>query len=251
MPVATVFARQLTLPLAKADDDAYDYLLKVTEWPTPPGYRCELHKTASGSPGAVFVDFTSGKAAHRRKAGGGRKQTLARAVGLKAQYNPDILDVTGGLGRDAFVLASLGCRVTLLERHPVIHLLLDNGIERARHDPDTADTARNMHVESVDAAAYLASVDIAASYSVIYMDPMYPKRSNSAKVKKEMQYLQDIAGDDADAGALLDQAIRSRVKRVVVKRPAGAPALNPVKPQAIVSSKNTRYDIYFPTTSDQ
>ena len=43
---------------------------------------------------------------------------LGRAVGLKADRKPLIWDATGGLGRDAFVLADLGCEVTLCERMP-------------------------------------------------------------------------------------------------------------------------------------
>jgi 16S rRNA (guanine1516-N2)-methyltransferase len=250
-PVAAAYAQQLNLPVTEADDDTYDYLLKLTEWPTPPGYRCELHKTASGSPGPIFVEFTTGKAAHRRVMGGGRKQTLARAVGLKAKFNPAILDATGGLGRDAFVLASLGCQVTLLERQPLLYILLENGIERARHDESTADIANRMQCIHADANDHLSAIDFANEIDVIYLDPMYPKRGNSAKVKKEMQYLQDLVGDDLDAGVVLEKARHSQVRRVVVKRPAGASALNDLKPQAIVSSKNTRYDIYFPSTTDQ
>jgi 16S rRNA (guanine1516-N2)-methyltransferase len=37
-----------------------------------------------------------------------------------------------GLGKDAFVLASLGCRVTLVERNPVVHALLRDGLDRLR-----------------------------------------------------------------------------------------------------------------------
>jgi 16S rRNA (guanine1516-N2)-methyltransferase len=44
------------------------------------------------------------------------------------------LDATGGLGRDGFVLAWHGCRVTLVERHPVIAALLADGLRRASQD---------------------------------------------------------------------------------------------------------------------
>jgi hypothetical protein len=54
--------------------------------------------------------------AHRRKFGGGRGEAVAKAVGIKGDYLPDVVDATAGLGRDAFVLASVGCRVRMLER---------------------------------------------------------------------------------------------------------------------------------------
>ena len=68
--------------------------------------------------------------AHRRKFGGGRGEAVAKAVGIKGDYLPDVVDATAGLGRDAFVLASVGCRVRMLERNPVVAALLDDG--RAR-----------------------------------------------------------------------------------------------------------------------
>ncbi len=48
-------------------------------------------------------------------------------MGIKGDYLPDVVDATAGLGRDAFVLASVGCRVRMLERNPVVAALLDDG----------------------------------------------------------------------------------------------------------------------------
>ena len=56
---------------------------------------------------------------------------LAKAVGLKKGACPDVIDCTAGLGRDAFVLASLGCRVVMLERVTVVHALLNDGLAQA------------------------------------------------------------------------------------------------------------------------
>ncbi|TMP13498.1 class I SAM-dependent methyltransferase, partial [Pseudoalteromonas ruthenica] len=47
---------------------------------------------------------------------------------------PVVLDATAGLGRDGFVLASLGCKVILHERHPVVAALLYDGLKRAYDD---------------------------------------------------------------------------------------------------------------------
>lgn len=56
-----------------------------------------------------------------------RGEAVAKAVGIKGDYLPDVVDATAGLGRDAFVLASVGCRVRMLERNPVVAALLDDG----------------------------------------------------------------------------------------------------------------------------
>ncbi|SEH07868.1 class I SAM-dependent methyltransferase [Candidatus Venteria ishoeyi] len=91
------------------DEEQALYLLLNAEY-------LALQETGKRAAGAVFVDFVSGAVAHRRRFGGGRGQALARAAGLKKGKTPTIVDATAGLGRDAFVLASLGCQVMLLER---------------------------------------------------------------------------------------------------------------------------------------
>jgi 16S rRNA (guanine1516-N2)-methyltransferase len=237
-------ASKLQLPLARRADETYDFLLILKPWPTEPGYICQLQQTGAHAPGPVFVDFTAGKSAHRRQYGGGRKQPLARAIGMRPGHNPLVLDVTAGLGRDAYVLASLGCQVTLVERRAVIFELLDNGIARARQDRQTAEIANRMELIYADSGEYLANLPADRAFDVIYLDPMYPERGKSALVKKEMRYFHAIAGKDEDADMLLLQALQCGPRRVVVKRPACALELADKKPDAIVSSKNTRYDIY-------
>jgi 16S rRNA (guanine1516-N2)-methyltransferase len=73
---------------------------------------------------------------------------------------------------------------------------------------------------------------------------MYPERKKSAKIKKEMQILQQLVGYSADEGELLDLAIKAAKHRVVVKRPKGSEPLKQLTPNYIVSSPNTRYDVY-------
>ncbi|OSM50435.1 16S rRNA methyltransferase, partial [Aeromonas salmonicida subsp. salmonicida] len=63
--------------------------------------RLELRKLDEPKLGAVYVDFVEGAVAHRRKFGGGRGQSIAKAVGLKAGAMPTVVDATAGLGRDA------------------------------------------------------------------------------------------------------------------------------------------------------
>lgn len=192
--------------------------------------------------GAVYVDFVSGKAAHRRQHGGGRGQTIAKAIGLKGGINPSVLDCTAGMGRDAFVLASLGCAVTMLERAPVTHALLEDALRRAETDAETYAITQHMQLSSLSALDYLQQGK--NDCEVIYMDPMYPHREKSALVKKEMRIFRELVGDDLDADRLLEAALDAKPARVVVKRPKGAPHLNDQKPSATVESKNTRYDIY-------
>ena len=195
------------------------------------------------APGPVRVDFVSGALAHRRQFGGGSGQMIARAVGLQPGVRPVVLDATAGLGRDAFVLAGLGCEVTLIERQPLIAALLEDGLRRARDDAGTAPIAARMHLREGDAVALMQAWRGAAP-QVVYLDPMFPHRDKSALVKKEMRVFRPLVGDDDDAPALLAAALALASHRVVVKRPRKAPALGGVAPGYALEGKSSRFDVY-------
>ncbi|MEG3127542.1 16S rRNA (guanine(1516)-N(2))-methyltransferase RsmJ [Pantoea cypripedii] len=205
----------------------------------------ELRKRDEPKLGGIFVDFVSGAMAHRRRFGGGRGEAVAKAVGIKGDYLPDVVDATAGLGRDAFVLAALGCRVRMLERHPVVAALLEDGLRRGYDDPEIGGWLRErltlLHVVSQQALS-----EITPAPDVVYLDPMYPHRQKSAMVKKEMRMFQSLVGADEDADALLEPARRLAKKRIVVKRPDYAPPLAGVVTQSAVVTKSHRFDIYPP-----
>lgn len=199
----------------------------------------------------LSIDFIEGSNRHRRLFGGGKGQPLARAIGLKKGNLPTVLDVTAGLGRDAFVLATLGCQVVLLERSPEIAALLQDALRRAMEEIEIRSVVQRMQVIYDDSLDYLhvdnkEAIEV-INPDVIYMDPMYPHRDKSALVKKEMRIFRDLVGEDTDSADLLDACRNQSVKKIVVKRPKGAEPVGGQKPHAQVSSKNTRYDIYLPT----
>ncbi|MGM3187440.1 16S rRNA (guanine(1516)-N(2))-methyltransferase RsmJ [Musicola paradisiaca] len=210
--------------------------------------RLELRKRDEPKLGAISVDFASGAMAHRRRFGGGRGEAVAKAVGIKKDYLPDVVDATAGLGRDAFVLASLGCRVRMVERHPVVAALLDDGLQRGYQDAEIGGWLRErltlLHASSIDALA-----DITPPPDVVYLDPMFPHRQKSALVKKEMRVFQTLVGADDDADALLAPARRLARKRVVVKRPDYAPPLAGLPAQSALETKSHRFDFYLPLTA--
>ena len=133
--------------------------------------------------GAIYVDFVHGALAHRRKFGGGKSQAIAKAVGIKQGVHPRVLDATAGLGRDAFVLASLGCTVMMLERHPVIVALLEDGLKRASADEEIGDWIQaRLHLTQADSIQGLLSDPIQLfDVDVVYLDPMYPSPERKRK----------------------------------------------------------------------
>lgn len=207
--------------------------------------RLELRKLDEPKLGAIFVDFVGGTMAHRRKFGGGRGEAVAKAVGVKGSYLPNVVDATAGLGRDAFVLASLGCHVRMLERNPVVAALLDDGLERGYRDAEIGPWLRER-MTLLHASSLTALSELTPKPEVVYLDPMYPHKQKSALVKKEMRVFQGLVGPDEDADGLLEPARRLATKRIVVKRPEYAPPMADVAAQAAVVTKSHRFDIYTP-----
>ena len=173
------------------------------------------------------------------------KDYIKIAIGLNKKANPYVLDATAGLGKDAFVMATLGCVVKMVERSPIVGALLRDGLERGLNDFEIEHFIENMSLVVANSIDYMQSDELLKSPpDVIYLDPMYPERKKSAKVKKEMQTLQGLLGHHDDLESLLGAAVDCAKKRVVVKRPKGAKSLSARKPTHIIESKKTRYDVY-------
>jgi 16S rRNA (guanine1516-N2)-methyltransferase len=191
----------------------------------------------------LFVDFVHGKNGYRLAKDCTIKQPLARAVGIKSGFRPKVLDGTGGLGSDAFVLASLGCRVTMCERSPIIAALLEDGLQRAEQVNKTAAIIEErVRLVVADSQTYLQQCrDV---YDTVYLDPMYPHRHDSALNRQSMRTIRTLVGDDLDSGLLLPLAMKQAADRVVVKRPRPAPPLTEHDPSHSITMKNSRFDIY-------
>ena len=208
-------------------------------------HEVRLHSHGQGKQNPITVSFHTGEANHRRKFGGGKGQMIAKAVGISGSFKPRVLDATAGLGGDAFVLASLGCHLTLQERSPIAHALLSNGLMRGlAHASQTG----NIDLEHVLARMQLLNTDSIGSpvrdIDVIYLDPMFPTRKKSAAVNKSMKAFHTLIGDDSDADQLLTHALAQEVCRVVVKRPRIAPPVGDKKPSYVLEGKSSRFDIY-------
>jgi len=234
MTLADSISKHLNLELLPLDTNSIQLVVNQ--------HTVEIRAPELGKP--IYIDFVEGKNAHRRQFGGGRGQPLAKAMGLKKGATPTIIDATAGFGRDAFVLANLGCKIILLERNPLIATLLEDALIRASENSDIGDVIDRMSVFNNDAIDYLQSITEQHRPDVIYMDPMYPSRDKSALVKKDMRLLHQLAGPDIDSEQLLTTARKVALKRVVVKRPRSAPFVGEQKPATSIESKNTRYDIY-------
>jgi len=209
------------------------------------GDRIALQQCGRNVPGAVFVDFGSGGMRHRRR--GGNNEDLGKAVGIRKRKDLHVLDATAGLGRDSFVLADMGCTVSLCEREPVVALLLQAGIKEARCSDDEWLKTVAARMKLMTGEAMELSGSLLEGVDVIYLDPMFPARTQSAAVKKEMALLQQVLStpqSGAQPEALLSWALEQPVARIVLKRPRKAPLLDGRKPSYSLQGKSIRFDVF-------
>ena len=203
---------------------------------------------------AVFVNLA--KVDATSAAGRRLRQPITRAVGLRRrQPAPVIIDATAGYGEDAWLLASLGCRVLAVERNKLVGTLLRDGLMRvATAQPAVAERvttivadARTIFGQMVrrHAATTTHPPEAIADFwppDVIYLDPMFPT-GRKATERKAMRVLRRLVGDDKRAPELLAAARAVARRRVVVKRPLHAEPLAE-KPGSVHKGKSTRYDVY-------
>lgn len=205
----------------------------------------KLKLVSAAEHGPVFAEFVQGAARHRQLHGGGRGQLVAKAVGLKGNnLTPRIVDATAGLGRDAWVLATLGCKLVLLERSSVAAALLDNGLKRAATVQESAEAAARMQFIHTDASCWLQRLPDNERPDVVYLDPMFPEKNKNAASKKGMQAFQQIIGYDQDSSVLLETALSVARCRVVVKRPVHGKMIEGVPPSFQIIGRSTRFDVY-------
>ena len=187
-------------------------------------------------------DFAGGAVGYRFRRGGERGHPLVRAAGIKKDRLPSIVDATAGLGRDAFLLASAGAVVTLIERSGEVHALLRDALARAPGaSPVLAEVVGRMTLIHGDAKDLLPELEP----DVVIVDPMHPPRRNTALVKKEMRQLSAMVGADEDADELMRVALASARERVVLKWPLrAAPLLDAPKPSHQFAGKTVRYEVF-------
>ncbi len=189
----------------------------------------------------MTIDFLGGAVGHRFRTQGGQGNDLARACGVTKGATPSVIDATAGLGRDAFLLAGLGCEVTLIERSPAVHAALTAGLDAARQDVAAGPVVARMRLLSGDSIALLKT----RRAEVVLVDPMHPPRGNTALVKQEMRTLRDLVGADPDALDLMQAALAAATKRVVLKWPVKAAPLDGLRGASHrIVGKTTRYDVF-------
>ena len=208
----------------------------------------------------TFVDFCPPLSSNLGKRVGGQRQggemllkAIAPAKYMNEKGGAIVYDLTAGFGQDSMILAAgKTAKVHIVERDPIVSLLLKDAMRRLHLitenvEEDRCHTLNNKLVlHEGDAVEFCKnrlnelnckgeSEGVAEAPDVCYLDPMFPPRTKSAAVKKNMQILHGLfqtnegSGNDADRRRqeqeLLKEALALAKSRVVVKRPVNAPAL--------------------------
>lgn len=162
-----------------------------------------------------------------------------------------VIDATGGWGGDALLMCTQGYQVTILERNPVMALLLSDAMQRLGQTSWAQDNEvrvpKVIEVNAVDYFNSKSALDESIVENCVYLDPMFPpKKKKKAAVNKQMQLLQWMVGEDVDATELVTSSLNAGAQRVAVKRPDYAKPLYR-KPSIQFSSKLVHYDVYLIT----
>jgi 16S rRNA (guanine1516-N2)-methyltransferase len=205
-------ARKLNLPLCSGENlVAAGFCLAYTEVGLELRECCAHDGKSRCS--SLRADFLGGSAGYRFSHNCTIRQPLAKAVGIKPGFRPELW------------------------------ALLADGLERAGQSHKTASIITNhLQLVSIDAKEYLSSCT--KPPHTVYLDPMYPHSSKTALNKIEMRIIRTLVGDDTDSDDLLTLALQRAGNRVVVKRPKTAPHLGDKAPTHSVHMKNSRFDVY-------
>lgn len=206
----------------------------------------------------LLLDFELLSYRQRLLRGGRQKEPVARAVMNGLEDGALVFDATAGLGRESMILAHAGAKVVSFERQLPIWIILNDALKRAqgsRFFPFTLPVLRpigtikdySLALAGTDNHSLTLANDLNnARPEVIYYDPMFPERENSAQVKKDMFVFQQVIGEDKDIIEFLELALELAVKRVVLKRPSYAPplAVAGLERSYFVDGGQCRFDCY-------
>lgn len=203
-----------------------------------------LSLVREGKLSPLCLDFEHTAYRQRLLRGGRQKEAVSRAVLQGIADGALIFDATAGLGRESMILAHAGGQVLSFERQVPVWIILYDALERAKKSRFFPFTLPKLH-DLGTIKDYKVDADHPQP-EVIYYDPMFPERESDAQVKKDMFFFQQVIGHDSDTEEFLRYALTLASKRVVVKRPSFAPAIEQadLKCAYAVDGGQCRFDCY-------
>lgn len=166
-----------------------------------------------------------------------KSQPLVKAIGFKK--NPlHIVDVTAGWGKDAFLLAELGCHVTAIESHKLVFAFLKEFREQVQ-------VKGFLDFKLGDSLSYLKK--IGEQPDVIYFDPLFQENKKSLS-QKSLRILQELTfQENQNTEELFEVCLKKAKNRVVMKRHR---LQKPFKGNLLCtfSGRSVCFDVFAPVT---
>ena len=147
--------------------------------------------------------------------------------------NSKILDCTGGFGRDAILLDSMGHSVTMIEYSPIVAMMLKNALLRSK----------NKSISFFFGNAYDYMKHSIQKFDYIYLDFMFEKSKRKSLSSKDDETLKLISFQDNNKNKIIQMAQKISNKKVIVKEPTNSIS-NLFKPNHIIKTKLLDYKIY-------
>ena len=152
---------------------------------------------------------------------------------LFPKKNSSVLDCTAGLARDSYILKSMGFNVTMIEKNPLLTLMIRNFIKK--------NLISNPTLYYGDSYDFLCKTN--KIYDYIYIDFMFNKIKNKSLSSKNDEFLKIVCDNENNQNRLIATA-RKRCKSRVVVKDAKYSKSKFLKPDYNISTKLITYNIY-------
>ena len=161
-----------------------------------------------------------------------------------------ILDATAGLCRDSLRMSYWGHKVWACERDVELGKMLESSLAEARAHEFYQDWIERLSFYPGATESFLKE-NPEITFDIVVIDSMFPDEKRKGLPKKNIQELKALVSDDSDNAAELltfchDFAWKQKPKKILVKRPLKAPALDRFRVSHSFEGRSHRWDLYLP-----
>tara|TARA_B100000575_G_C23135908_1_gene659857 strand:+ start:2303 stop:3040 length:738 start_codon:yes stop_codon:yes gene_type:complete len=162
---------------------------------------------------------------------------LKKAIGHKEYISQKILDTTGGLGHDAFLLSLLGHHLTVIEENKGLCVLFEEALRNLPQEEYFEEAKSKIKILNDNSENYK---DRLYGYDTVYVDPMFATKTRAAR-SGNIALLRNYLGDQDDISKSL---INGNFKRMAIKRPSGYFNELPIKPDLTIKGKAIIFEVF-------
>lgn len=135
-------------------------------------------------------------------------------IDIISEKNQTVLDATMGLAGDSIILSYYEHKVTALEKNPIIHFIVSEGLKNyISTNEDITEAMRKITTHNIDALTFLKKCE-KNSFDVIYCDPMF---SHNIEESTNLAGIEHLAEYTFPIKDFLKEAVRVAKKKIIIK----------------------------------